>query len=428
MTLASSVYLENLEDFVHDQGLVVTYKWLSRQLGVPVNLAKQMLYAYHAASTTNAGAKGDAGSPEGGCTASYFLGGRLADGSGIAFRVVPEAGLETARSAFAEVTTEHVYSLQAAPLSDASSTLYTADYDQQRKHLGESNRWAAIRCAEAVRSAGAPTATNVVATGARGVSAPASAAAVDAEEAALRRAEADLPKAKGPQISKTAFFGKKRASPKSTATSKNAKGGCESSSTASLQKAAVAAAARATKAAVDQETTAKAAEVNKNTAADASAPRRIRRIMSSDEEESGDEGKAGASSPKKKAAPVKRKAEAPAPKPAATAAVDTQVAAPDGGPTLDEMIAAIPRCRTVEKQVKRHFQNGKYMQTEIVTETSEVELTEEEYQREVEKCKRRYAARIAPPKKVKKSAAAAGKAHGSSKKKQGSLMGFFKPK
>ena len=44
--LEDNLYMENIEEYLQDEERIVTYKWLSRKLDVPVNTAKRMLYAY----------------------------------------------------------------------------------------------------------------------------------------------------------------------------------------------------------------------------------------------------------------------------------------------------------------------------------------------------------------------------------------------
>ena len=40
------MYMENLEEWIEEEDLVVTYKYISRNLKVHVNVAKQMLYNF----------------------------------------------------------------------------------------------------------------------------------------------------------------------------------------------------------------------------------------------------------------------------------------------------------------------------------------------------------------------------------------------
>ena len=40
------IYMENLEEWIEEEDYVVTYKYISRNLKVHVNVAKQMLYNF----------------------------------------------------------------------------------------------------------------------------------------------------------------------------------------------------------------------------------------------------------------------------------------------------------------------------------------------------------------------------------------------
>ena len=40
------MWKENLKEWVYEESKIVTYKWLSKQLSVHVNIAKQMLFDF----------------------------------------------------------------------------------------------------------------------------------------------------------------------------------------------------------------------------------------------------------------------------------------------------------------------------------------------------------------------------------------------
>ena len=41
-----SMYMENLEEWIEDEDIIISYKYLSRSLKVHVNVAKQMLFNF----------------------------------------------------------------------------------------------------------------------------------------------------------------------------------------------------------------------------------------------------------------------------------------------------------------------------------------------------------------------------------------------
>lgn len=83
----------------------VTYKWLSKELEVHVNVAKQMLWEFYEKHR-------DSGDIE--CT--YLLIGTLKE-NGMRVEVVRESDLSKAKEKFSKITSEHVYSIHK-PLED----------------------------------------------------------------------------------------------------------------------------------------------------------------------------------------------------------------------------------------------------------------------------------------------------------------------
>lgn len=138
---SDSMYMENLEEYVNDEGKVVTYKWLSLNLHVHVNEAKQMLYTFveeqkkkkiHVAAT-------------------YFVSGISKSVSGCqtyTCTVIPEEELETFKNSLTSVHSIHVYSVQKAGLKDSNS-LYLADYDCVKENLFEIHKYRSIKYGKA---------------------------------------------------------------------------------------------------------------------------------------------------------------------------------------------------------------------------------------------------------------------------------------
>jgi hypothetical protein len=88
----------SIEDFVVAKQQVLTYKWLSSQLAVPFDLAKQMLFEFkrqkkHAVYCT------------------YVLGGVPVDADELTFALIREEDLEQSKKRFRELVCQHVYSV-----------------------------------------------------------------------------------------------------------------------------------------------------------------------------------------------------------------------------------------------------------------------------------------------------------------------------
>ncbi|KAG7483845.1 hypothetical protein MATL_G00042620 [Megalops atlanticus] len=137
------LYLENIDEFVHDHNKVVTYKWLSLTLGVHVNQAKQMLYHY-----LDQKRKESSGSR---LHATYLVSGKCVENGNTSHKVavVREDQLEDVKSKMELTTSVHVYSIQKAALKD-SGPLYSTDYDAVKENLKNCSKYSAIRCAAAV--------------------------------------------------------------------------------------------------------------------------------------------------------------------------------------------------------------------------------------------------------------------------------------
>ncbi|XP_076649766.1 uncharacterized protein LOC143357276 [Halictus rubicundus] len=93
-------YLETVAGYIFDNDKLVTYKWLSKELEVHVNIAKLILWEFWQR-------KKDEKTFD--CT--YLLMGILKE-DGIRVEVVKEKDLESAKDKFTRVISEHIYSLQ----------------------------------------------------------------------------------------------------------------------------------------------------------------------------------------------------------------------------------------------------------------------------------------------------------------------------
>ncbi|XP_061185669.1 DNA polymerase delta subunit 3-like [Saccostrea echinata] len=136
-----SMYLENLEEYVNDEGKIVTYKWLSLNLHVHVNEAKQMLYTFVEKQREK---KEEV-------TATYFVSGLSKPNDGCQVytcTVIPEEELESYKNSLSTVHSVHVYSVQKASLKDSNS-LYLADYDCVKENLFDVHKYSSIKYGKA---------------------------------------------------------------------------------------------------------------------------------------------------------------------------------------------------------------------------------------------------------------------------------------
>merc|ERR1739838_695582 len=143
-----SMYLENLDEFINDEGKIVTYKWLSLTLDVPANVAKQMLYHF---------VEKQRNKDNDSLNVTYLLSGLAAadgeQGKVHKVMVVREENLEVVTRTLKEIISVHVYSVAKAKVSDLA-TLYTADYDVTKANLTSITKHSGIECSTAkVRSA-----------------------------------------------------------------------------------------------------------------------------------------------------------------------------------------------------------------------------------------------------------------------------------
>ncbi|KAG9299720.1 hypothetical protein G9A89_013080 [Geosiphon pyriformis] len=107
--MSSTGYLEVLNTLVFDENRVVTFKFLSRRLGVDVNLAKQILFEF-----TNAK------SFPGQSIHSIFCICGISQDDQKLVTLVPQEELEAFKSTFKVLTSVHVYSVQPCRPKDSS--------------------------------------------------------------------------------------------------------------------------------------------------------------------------------------------------------------------------------------------------------------------------------------------------------------------
>ncbi|CAH1244921.1 POLD3 [Branchiostoma lanceolatum] len=133
------MYLDNLDEFVHDEGKVITYKSLSHTLSVHVNQAKQMLFSFVEKSRKEK-------KP---VHVTYLVNGRqkTEDGTVCKICVAKDDNLEAVKSSLETVSSVHVYSVQKADLKD-SNPLYMSDYDIN-KNIQLSASLSAVKCPQA---------------------------------------------------------------------------------------------------------------------------------------------------------------------------------------------------------------------------------------------------------------------------------------
>ncbi|EFN78370.1 DNA polymerase delta subunit 3 [Harpegnathos saltator] len=103
--MTTGEYLEILAGHIFDHDMLVTYKWLSKKLQVHVNVAKQILWEFYEKHRENSNIE---------CT--HLLIGAL-DDSSMRIEVVKESNLSKAKEKFSKIISEHIYSVHK-PLED----------------------------------------------------------------------------------------------------------------------------------------------------------------------------------------------------------------------------------------------------------------------------------------------------------------------
>ncbi|XP_046673496.1 DNA polymerase delta subunit 3-like [Homalodisca vitripennis] len=119
-------YLSSIEDYVFDEKKVVTYSWLSRTLGLHVNLSKQLLYTFY----ENNPKKGE-------LCATYLLIGVSNNGDTNQVLVVKDKDLEEIEGSLKSVTSKHIYSVQKCVEISDLNVLYTAQKEENIDNISK---------------------------------------------------------------------------------------------------------------------------------------------------------------------------------------------------------------------------------------------------------------------------------------------------
>nr|XP_050861064.1 DNA polymerase delta subunit 3-like [Vespula vulgaris] len=121
-------YLEILTAYVYDNDKAVTYKWLSKELEVHVNVAKQVLWEFWQRHQDDNDIE-----------STVMLIGNLKLG-GMRVEVVKQSNLDAAKNKFNDIISEHLYSIQKS-IPDLESLFMNDKGDV---------RFSAIKCNESV--------------------------------------------------------------------------------------------------------------------------------------------------------------------------------------------------------------------------------------------------------------------------------------
>jgi len=141
-----SMFLENVDEYVNDQKIIVTYKWLSLTLDISCNLSKRLLQNYILSKKED----------ESKLCISYLVIGSCCNKNGIKETkvcVVPGQHLAAYEATLDHVSLLQVYSVSAAAHTEAHThtpaALYTQDYDATKQNIDKIARVSAVSCAEA---------------------------------------------------------------------------------------------------------------------------------------------------------------------------------------------------------------------------------------------------------------------------------------
>ncbi|XP_046472429.1 DNA polymerase delta subunit 3-like isoform X1 [Neodiprion pinetum] len=96
------IYLEALAGYINDDDKLVTYKWLSKELGIHVNLSKQLLFEYWETQRVQKNHV---------ISATFLLMGYVKERE-MRVEVVKEDHMASAKEKFEKIISEHIYSLQ----------------------------------------------------------------------------------------------------------------------------------------------------------------------------------------------------------------------------------------------------------------------------------------------------------------------------
>lgn len=145
-TKIDDMYMENLEEWVLEEDKVVTYKYLSKNLKVHVNVAKQMLFNFVQGQKNKLGVV-------------YLVSGLVKcdhgdDSADIGTQqkvvLVKEADLEKVKSKFSEVLSQHIYSVQKTSESVNVTSLFGADKQEPGQDVTAGASLASIKHKAAV--------------------------------------------------------------------------------------------------------------------------------------------------------------------------------------------------------------------------------------------------------------------------------------
>ncbi|XP_044735719.1 DNA polymerase delta subunit 3-like [Chrysoperla carnea] len=120
------LYLTNLQGFVHDDEKIVTYKWLSNELSIDINLSKELLTQFVADQKSS---KSDP------ISVSYLIYGGIEDG--FKSLLVRDTDLPEARKQFKNVISEQIFSVQKQTNLRDLNILYTVDKSLGKDCIGK---------------------------------------------------------------------------------------------------------------------------------------------------------------------------------------------------------------------------------------------------------------------------------------------------
>jgi len=157
-TKIDDMYMENLEEWVLEDDKVVTYKYLSKNLKVHVNVAKQMLFNFVQSQKNKLGVV-------------YLLSGLVTSdhgdnsadiGTQQKVVLVKEADLDRVKAKFTEVLSQHIYSVQKSSESVSVTSLFGADKPEHGQDVTAGASLASIKHKAAVPREGIIRAPPVV--------------------------------------------------------------------------------------------------------------------------------------------------------------------------------------------------------------------------------------------------------------------------
>ena len=128
-------YLEVLEEWIQDEDKVVTYKFLSRNLKVHVNVAKQMLFNY-VDTRKSSGSHQEDSRKSSKLGVVYLVSGLVPRkggedeanvGSCQKVLLVKEQDLARVKARFTKVLSEHIYSVQKSSENVTLTSMFLAD-------------------------------------------------------------------------------------------------------------------------------------------------------------------------------------------------------------------------------------------------------------------------------------------------------------